>query len=124
MSISTFRKFCLRNFRKSPGELLNDIRMSKARAMLIYSGQNIDSIAANCGYANRFAFSKAFRRLNGISPRTLQGKIRPLTGNPRPATSATLCRYLVSKHFLTCSASGGEVSRLTTISDKSDNGNA
>ncbi|MBE6389370.1 MAG: helix-turn-helix transcriptional regulator [Lentisphaerae bacterium] len=76
MSISTFRKFCLRNFQKSPGELLDDIRMSKARAMLIYSGQSIDSIAAACGYANRFAFSKAFTRLNGIAP----GKFKEKSG--------------------------------------------
>ena len=68
MSLSKFRKFCLKNFSKSPNELLDDIRMSQARALLSYSDWTIDAIASELGYSSRFAFSKAFKRINGIPP--------------------------------------------------------
>lgn len=68
MSLSKYRQFCLKNFSKSPNELLDDIRMSRARALLSYSDWTIDAIASELGYSSRFAFSKAFRRINGVPP--------------------------------------------------------
>ena len=68
MSFSAFRRFCLENFGKVPSELINDIRISRARALLSYSNLTIDDIAAQLGYADRFTFTKAFTRLTSQSP--------------------------------------------------------
>ncbi len=68
MSISAFRKFCLENFGKSPIMLINEIRMSRTKALLSYSNLSIDDIASQLGYADRFAFTKAFARHTAISP--------------------------------------------------------
>lgn len=74
MSLSSFRQFCLKNFHQSPNELINGIRMSQARALLLYSDLTIDAIASQLGYSSRFAFSKAFRRINHISPGAFRRK--------------------------------------------------
>lgn len=68
LSLSTLRKFCLLNFDKTPKELIEENRMSKARVLLTYSDLPIESIAEQLGFADRYAFSKAFCRVNKISP--------------------------------------------------------
>lgn len=74
MSLSAFRKFCIGNFGKSPGELICEVRMSRARALLRCSEFSIDDIAVQLGYADRFAFSKAFARINGLPPAVFRKK--------------------------------------------------
>ena len=68
MSISALRLFCLKNFAKPPLALINDFKMSKAKALLNYSSLPIDAVAERLGYSDRFSFSKAFSRCNKISP--------------------------------------------------------
>ena len=68
MSLSTFRKFCLQNLKKTPGGVICDVRMSRARGLLHYSEMSISDIAEELGYADRFSFSKAFQSAVGISP--------------------------------------------------------
>ena len=68
MSLSAFRCFCLNNFGQSPSILINEIRMARARALLNYSDMPIPGIALHLGFADRFVFSKAFRRSNQVSP--------------------------------------------------------
>ena len=68
MSFSKFRTFCLENFGLPPRSVIENIRMARARGLLDLNLMTIDEIAAELGYADRFAFSKAFTRCNQISP--------------------------------------------------------
>ena len=68
MSVSALRSFCRENFGKTPGKLIEEILMARARGMLSYGTLSIDEIAEHLGYADRFVFSKAFARHHKISP--------------------------------------------------------
>ena len=74
MSISTFRKFCLENFGKSPGDVLTEFRMNNARGLLLHRELSIDEIAIQLGYADRFTFSKAFSQFHQCSPAAFREK--------------------------------------------------
>lgn len=52
----------------SPIEYLTAWRMQLAARMLKESGMNIERVAEQCGYESAPAFSKAFKRIFGISP--------------------------------------------------------
>ena len=52
---------------RSPGAVLDEQRMSLAETQLS-TGQAVKTVAAQFGYADAFAFSKAFRRNKGFSP--------------------------------------------------------
>lgn len=54
--------------RNEPWEYLQDYRMQKARQLLMEGQQAIRDIAYSVGYNDPFAFSKTFKRLNGVSP--------------------------------------------------------
>lgn len=68
MSFSKFRNFCLKNYSKSPRQVIEDARMARARGLLNYSALTIDDIAEQLGFSDRFAFSKAFTRHNNLPP--------------------------------------------------------
>lgn len=68
MSFSKFRNFCLKNYGKSPRQVIEDARMTRARGLLNYSPLTIDDIAEQLGFSDRFAFSKAFTRHNKLPP--------------------------------------------------------
>ena len=68
MSFTKFRNFCLENFRKPPRQVVEEIRMSKARGMLDYTLLTVDDISEQLGFSDRFAFSKAFTRHHKIAP--------------------------------------------------------
>ena len=77
MSISTFRKFCLENFGKPPGEVLTEFRMNNARGLLLYRELSIDEIALQLGYADRFTFAKAFTQFHRCTPTAFRQKSNP-----------------------------------------------
>ena len=52
----------------SPKKYLLNQRMEHARRLLIHSTDSIEEIAAQTGYADRFHFSKVFRRFYDIPP--------------------------------------------------------
>lgn len=68
MSVSAFRLFCHQCFNKSPAQLVIETKMARARALLQYSDIPIAEIAIQLGYADRFAFSKAFTKINNTTP--------------------------------------------------------
>ncbi len=68
LSLSSLRKFCLENFDKPPAGVINDVRMTKARGLLRYGDADLEEIARELGFANRFSFSKAFTRYHRIPP--------------------------------------------------------
>ena len=53
----------------SPQQFILNMKMSKARELLAKSDLSIESISYACGYKNPFAFSRAFKNSNTVSPR-------------------------------------------------------
>lgn len=61
MSRSSFMKHFVDQYRKTPGEFLQDVRMRSAARLLITSPMPIKCLAAAVGYASRSQFSRAFK---------------------------------------------------------------
>ena len=68
MSISTFQRFCLHHYGKSPQEVRMEFRMKKAISLLTGTNETLESIASMLGYSSAFAFSKAYMRYFGRRP--------------------------------------------------------
>jgi AraC-like DNA-binding protein len=56
----------------TPMERVAQLRIARARALLSHTDYSHDQIATLVGYATPFAFSRAFRRLTGQSPRAFR----------------------------------------------------
>ena len=76
MSLSSCRKFCLKNFGKPLGKVMEEILMSRAQALLTYSDLPIEVIAEELGYSDRFSFSKAFLRINHVTPGAFRKRLQ------------------------------------------------
>lgn len=63
----------------SPQQFLMKFRMTKATEFLTDTNLSIENIACSCGYSNSFSFSKAFRKVTGVSPSQYRKEHR-LTG--------------------------------------------
>lgn len=59
----------------SPGQYINRLRMRKAVELIGNTDKKISEIAQILGYADQYAFSKAFRRTFGESPTEFRGSI-------------------------------------------------
>lgn len=66
----------------TPAHYLARIRIQRAMDMLRTTEENLESIAERVGYRDPFVFSKAFKRLQGASPRDYRKSLRE---NPLPA---------------------------------------
>jgi AraC-like DNA-binding protein len=53
----------------TPQQYITDIRISKAKELLLYSSFNITEIASIVGYDNPFYFSRIFKKNTSLSPR-------------------------------------------------------
>ena len=72
MSLSTLERTVRRHLKITPQELLQRIRMNRARHLLTASNLKVGEIALECGYESFSAFSRAFRKAYGCAP----GKLR------------------------------------------------
>lgn len=77
MSLKTFYEKFSRNMGMTPKRYLLNQRMERARQMLLHSEVTPEEIAESTGYADRFHFSKAFRKFYGISPVSFRKKFSP-----------------------------------------------
>lgn len=57
------------NFNIGMHQYLTQLRVEKAKNMLTSSTEKIETIAEEVGYNNIYSFSRAFKRITGISPR-------------------------------------------------------
>jgi len=64
-----FSRLFKEKFGKSFSEMKLDLRMDVARDLLINSRLSIQEIAFEVGYQSSEAFSKAFKEINGVSPK-------------------------------------------------------
>jgi AraC-like DNA-binding protein len=71
------RQLCQQHFGVSPMRYVTEIRMQQARELLMATDYCVYTIAAMMGYGNEAAFSTAFRRETGLSPRAYRQQ-RPL----------------------------------------------
>lgn len=68
VSTEHLRRISRKVFGRSPIQQLTQLRMQHATHLLATSGLSIEEIAERVGYCSPFAFSKAFKRMNGVSP--------------------------------------------------------
>ncbi|ULL18170.1 helix-turn-helix domain-containing protein [Paenibacillus sp. H1-7] len=59
---------------KTPMAYLTDLRINKAKEMLLVTDKSISDIAAHVGYGDEFYFSKRFKATSGYSPTVFPGK--------------------------------------------------
>ncbi|NHN31912.1 AraC family transcriptional regulator [Paenibacillus agricola] len=63
-------------FSSTPVEYATQIRLQKARRLLLESLHTLDDIAVQCGYQNGFYFSRLFTKKMGINPSEFRRKHR------------------------------------------------
>ena len=69
-----FRKMFKRKHNISPNKYINEIRIKKAKSMLIDIDADINEIADQCGFSSIYSFSRAFKNIVGISPANFRKK--------------------------------------------------
>ncbi len=71
--------YFMKMFRQYTGktliEYLNDLRLEKAKALLIHSDESVTQIAMKVGFNNTSYFIKKFQQANGISPGSYRKKL-------------------------------------------------
>lgn len=72
LSSSRFYALCVAHFGMTPQQRLTQIRMNRAAGLLLSSNEKVETIATDCGYSTLFAFSKAFKKVFGVSPRSFR----------------------------------------------------
>ena len=78
MSEENLRRLCLRLHQRAPMAQLTWMRMQTAADILAHSEGKLGELAARLGYADAFAFSTAFKRVMGRSPREFRpGRVSP-----------------------------------------------
>lgn len=75
VSPTHFSRLCLQYMNTAPMKMVSQLRMERAVELLHSSNFPIQQIAKLVGYENYFAFSTAFKRWEGVSPRELRKKM-------------------------------------------------
>ena len=74
---------------QSPMAYLTQWRLARAADLLREGGLGVEQVAHTVGYANAFAFSAAFKRAHGSSPRAFRSApVPPGASTPSPADLA------------------------------------
>ncbi len=79
MSQEKLRLHCHRETGRSPMAQVTYLRMRHAAELLTSGGLNVQETAPIVGYPDPYNFSKAFKRLHGISPAHFRNKHHPAT---------------------------------------------
>jgi AraC-like DNA-binding protein len=76
LSASRFSALFAKRFGTPPHRYLTDLRIHKARQLLMDTNHSQAQIAGYCGFADTYHFSKVFKRRIGLSPREFKRSIR------------------------------------------------
>ena len=68
MSLNNFLRVFRRETGLSPGKYFQHRKLDHARKMLLETTFSIEKIARDCSYADRYHFSKAFKKYFGLTP--------------------------------------------------------
>ncbi|MBU0715982.1 MAG: helix-turn-helix transcriptional regulator [Verrucomicrobia bacterium] len=72
----------------TPIDFVRNARIRHAQELLITTGDQVKSIAGQCGYEDEFLFSKNFKRCCGFSPRQHRFRLQELRSKrPPPSVS-------------------------------------
>ncbi len=85
MSLSNFHRLFKQEIGISPKHYTRNLRLEKARYLLLFSALKISEIADHLGFADRYHFSKAFKACFNITPAVFREQNRE---NNLPTTSA------------------------------------
>lgn len=87
LSPSYFRSLFVLHYGCPPRAYLRQVRIQKAKELMIGSGLNLSEIAEKLGFATVHSFSRAFRAVEGISPSEYRMYGRPsIRVEGRPAS--------------------------------------
>jgi|GEM_PF-2040489 len=75
VSADHFSRLCIQHLKISPIKMVNKLRMERAMELLHGTNYPIQEIALLVGYQNNFAFSTAFKRSTGTSPRAYRNDL-------------------------------------------------
>ena len=62
------RKLFVKELGITPRQYLIDLRLQRAKQLLCEGVMKINAIAENCGFANQYHFSRAFKEKTGVTP--------------------------------------------------------
>lgn len=68
LSTVQFSRRFQRRYGVNPSEYVSELRLEKARTLLLENRLTLDEIAQQCGYCNGFYFSRVFSQKMGINP--------------------------------------------------------
>jgi AraC-like DNA-binding protein len=74
ISASTLQRRCFDNYRKTPRQILIEMRMEYAETLAECTDYPLKTIALSTGYSDEFIFSSAFKKYFGISPKFYRKK--------------------------------------------------
>ncbi len=75
MSRSNFAKRFSETYRRTPGDLLQEVRLRAAARMLGTCELPVKTVAARVGYASRSHFSRAFKGAYGVDPTAFRAQL-------------------------------------------------
>ena len=75
LSPSAFSRLFKKNTGKSPSKYLTQIRIDKACNLLLYTDTSIDTIAAQCGFTDRYHLTKVFSKVKNTTPAAFRKKV-------------------------------------------------
>lgn len=68
LATNSFTRLFTHEVNIAPQRYVKKRRINKASVMLHHTQKSIDKIASECGFADRYHFSRVFRQINNISP--------------------------------------------------------
>ena len=74
MSPNNFTKRCVRYFRKTPSQLIQERLILEAKKQLHLTRQSIKEIAYALQFQDEFYFSRVFKKITKVSPQTFRDK--------------------------------------------------
>ncbi|MGP2436108.1 AraC family transcriptional regulator [Streptomyces sp. JW3] len=89
VSPSTLNRLCRRRLGVSPVAGIERLRLTRAEPLLWLSNLSLGAIAAQCGFADAYHFSRRFRAVYGMSPSAFR-RIPPESAPPSPLTHSAL----------------------------------
>lgn len=63
------------NLGRTPVDYINQVRINKAKELLLHTNSSIKEIASRTGFTDEFYFSRVFKKLEGKSPRTFRRQL-------------------------------------------------
>ena len=76
MSLSTFHQHFKAVTSSSPLQYLKNVRLHKARMLMVNEGANAGTAASQVGYESASQFSREFKRLFGDGPASMASQLR------------------------------------------------